>query len=712
MLDEEIKAAIQSAYSRLLEAKGYSARYCQKLMIADIARTLGAIESDSNGDRLEGPHIAVLEAGTGTGKTIAYALAAIPLATALDKTLVISTATVALQEQIVFTDLPDIKRHAQLDFSYALAKGRRRYLCLSKLDLILQESTSMNQSLAFYDDEVSGVSDEASRILHQQMLDKLSQGDWDGDRDTWVDNIDDREWSRLTTDHVQCSGRKCANYSNCFFYKSRERIHKVDCIVTNHDLVLSDLAMGGGAVLPPPEDTIYIFDEGHHLPDKGINHFTHFTGLNSTQTWLEQIPTVLERLQNQLETVISMTINLRQFEDTVMGLIELIQQMQERLEEWIESELSVTETGRYENREQFRFPGGQVNEVIRQLASEIYSRFTRLQGLLSGLKEELDARLEDESGEIKDILEEWYPLVSSMAARAESSVLLWADYMQEDDPNLPPHARWIDQREGTGDMQLHCSPIIVSQMLNDSLWERCYGAVVTSATLAVGGDFARFINQSGIQRDNCFTTLPSPFNFQQQGELCIPSMDCDPRDPEAHTQAVIELLPDLLADTKGSLVLFTSWKQMFGVLEGLSDEFKALVLPQGELSKIEIIRSHKKCVDAGEKSIIFGLASFAEGIDLPGEYCDHVVIAKIPFSVPNDPVGATLGEWIDMKGGNAFREISVPDAILRLVQACGRLLRTENDTGIISVLDRRLITQRYGTAILNSLPPFRRVIGK
>jgi ATP-dependent DNA helicase DinG len=301
-------------------------------------------------------------------------------------------------------------------------------------------------------------------------------------------------------------------------------------------------------------------------------------------------------------------------------------------------------------------------------------------------------------------------LVSAMTARAEANTLLWSDYMHEDDPDLPPRARWIDLREGSGDLQVNSSPIMVNNTLDDNLWSRCFGAIVTSATLSVGGNFDRYIMQSGIQRDNCFRALPSPFDFSRQGELHIPAMKSDPRDPVAHTQSVIETLPGLLVGTLGSLVLFASWKQMFGVLDGVSEEFRALVLPQGDLSKIEIIRTHKKRIDAGEQSIIFGLASFAEGIDLPGQYCDHVVIAKIPFSVPNDPVGATLGEWIDMKGGNAFREVSIPDAILRLVQACGRLLRTEQDKGVISLLDRRIITQRYGEIILNSLPPFRRVI--
>ncbi|MDK1023920.1 MAG: ATP-dependent DNA helicase DinG [Gammaproteobacteria bacterium] len=715
MLDEKIKETIQTAYSRLLEAKGFRARYCQKLMLAEIARTLGAIETDQEGNRVEGPHIAVLEAGTGTGKTIAYALAAIPLAKSLGKSLVISTATVALQEQIVFTDLPDIKRHAELDFSFALAKGRRRYLCLSKLDLVLQESASMNQSLAFYADEITELDDAASRILYQQMLDKLSRGEWDGDRDAWTDSIDDNVWNQVTTDHVQCTGRKCTNYRNCYFYKSRERMHKVDCIVTNHDLVLSDLVMGGGAVLPAPEDTIYIFDEGHHLPAKAINHFTHFTGLNASQTWLEQIHGALENLVNQLGSGVHLGVNLPRFEAATSGLVELVQQIRENLEELVApgmpgSDRGGSDRGRYQNNNQYRFVGGRVDAAIQQIAAELFSRFAGLQGMLTELVEALDYRLEEETGPEKDILEEWYPLVSAMTARAEANALLWSDYMQEDDPELPPRARWVDLREGSGDLQVNSSPILVNQTLNDTLWNRCFGAVVTSATLSVGGNFDRFIMQSGIPRDNCFRALPSPFNFSRQGELRIPAMTSDPRDPVAHTQSVIETLPGLLAGTLGSLVLFTSWKQMFGVLDGVSEEFKALVLPQGELSKLEIIRTHKKRVDAGEQSIIFGLASFAEGIDLPGQYCDHVVIVKIPFSVPNDPVVATLGEWIDMKGGNAFREVSIPDAILRLVQACGRLLRTEQDEGVISLLDRRVITQRYGEIILNSLPPFRRVI--
>jgi ATP-dependent DNA helicase DinG len=178
-----------------------------------------------------------------------------------------------------------------------------------------------------------------------------------------------------------------------------------------------------------------------------------------------------------------------------------------------------------------------------------------------------------------------------------------------------------------------------------------------------------------------------------------------------HTAELIELLPTLLRAEEGSLVLFSSRRQMNDVWEGLPPVWQERTLRQDDYSKQEVLRRHRDAVDAGRGSVIFGLASFAEGVDLPGAYCAHVVIAKLPFSVPDDPVDASLAEWLESQGRNPFMEISVPDAALRLVQASGRLLRTESDTGRITLLDRRILTRRYGHAILDSLPAFSRDFG-
>ncbi len=701
MLSEELKTEIQDAYSRLLAARGFRARLCQKLMIADIARVLGSIETNEDGDRVPGPNTCVVEAGTGTGKTIAYTLACLPIAKALGKKLVISTATVALQEQIVHLDLPDIRRHADLNVTFALAKGRRRYLCLARLDLALQQAGELNGSLALFDDEIEAELDHA---LYQEMLDRLGQGTWNGDRDDWPDEIPYQSWSPVSTDHIRCPARQCSHYDNCIFYRAREQIHRVDCIVTNHDLVLADLMMGGGTVLPAPEDTIYVFDEGHHLPDKATSHFSSFLQVRSTQQWLQQIPMSLQQCSAELAgltTEHTLSLVDARISDLVAGL---------------DTTLALTEPMRGNeagDSTTHRFEMGEVPPELRDHAADLARQFSGFHGVVA----ELESRVQDAMDETDDsgheVIEHWLPIIKGMTTRLESSLELWLLYQRPDVVDRPPFARWITFLAGDGDVeaQFNASPISVSDTLQELLWSRCFGVVVTSATLSVAEDFERFRTRAGIGVDNRFSKLPSPFDFYRQGVLQIPSMDVDPGDPESHTVHITSLIPSILAGVGASLVLFTSWRQMRGVMSGLESPFADCVLCQGELTRSEIIRTHKQRIDDGLSSCIFGLASFAEGIDLPGEYCEHVVISKIPFAVPDDPVGATLAEWIEARDGNAFEEVMLPDAALRMIQACGRLLRTETDNGTVTILDRRLVTRRYGEHLQRALPPFRREIG-
>ncbi|MEJ6656489.1 MAG: helicase C-terminal domain-containing protein, partial [Pseudomonas sp.] len=260
------------------------------------------------------------------------------------------------------------------------------------------------------------------------------------------------------------------------------------------------------------------------------------------------------------------------------------------------------------------------------------------------------------------------------------------------------------------DLEVHVSPILAADTLRQYLWHTAFAALVTSATITALGRFDRYSHRAGLPKSAVCTLAPSPFRYAESGVLRVPNHGADPRDNAGHSASIIEHLPSILQDEPGSLVLFSSRRQMLEVYAGLPADFRERLLVQGDLSKQELIRQHRARVDKGEQSVIFGLASFAEGVDLPGKYCEHVVIAKIPFAVPDDPVEAALSEWIERNGGNPFMEIAVPDACLRLVQACGRLLRTEQDTGTITLLDRRLVTQRYGKAILNALPPFRREI--
>jgi ATP-dependent DNA helicase DinG len=213
-----------------------------------------------------------------------------------------------------------------------------------------------------------------------------------------------------------------------------------------------------------------------------------------------------------------------------------------------------------------------------------------------------------------------------------------------------------------------------------------------------------------VPRNSVFKVVPSPFEYER-AVLRVPAMDCDPGQPQEHTQALITNFPQWLDADAGSLVLFSSRRQLQDVYEGLPADWQARILLQGDYSKAEILRRHRQAVDAGSGSVIFGLASFAEGVDLPGDYCVHVLIAKIPFAVPDNPLESALSEWVESQGRNAFMDVTVPDASLRLVQACGRLLRTEVDSGQVTICDQRLLTRRYGKALLDALPPFRRQLG-
>ena len=713
MLSTELKSQIQGAYSRFLEAKSLKPRYGQRLMIAEIAKVLGTIRSDDEGKRLGDPAVVAVEAGTGTGKTVAYSLATIPTAKAAGKRLVIATATVALQEQIVHKDLPDLLRNSGLNFSFALAKGRGRYLCLSKLDHLLQDGAAQSATAQLFEEEGFRIDvDEQGQKLFTAMIEKLAGNRWDGDRDSWPEELDDSRWAQLTTDHSQCTNRHCPNFQQCAFYKAREGMGKVDVIVTNHDMVLADLALGGGAVLPDPRETIYVFDEGHHLPDKAIGHFAHFTRLRSTADWLTQIDKNLTKLlaQNPLPGDLGRLIE--QVPELARELKSQQQFMFSACEEVADFKAGEDMEGR--ERPRHRFVGGVVPEHLTELGLELKKGFSKLNDLFTGVTELLKEAMDGEGavGIASHQAEEWYPLFGSLMARAKGNWELWLAFTAEDPEESPPMARWLTLADSGAlfDIEVNASPILAAETLRRNLWNVAHGALVTSATLTALGTFDRYRMRAGLPKVAVTAIVPSPFHHADAGVLRVPDLKADPREAAVHTAAIVRELPALVAGSRGTLVLFSSRKQMQDVFDGLDRDWRKRVFIQGNLSKQETLNKHKARVDSSEESVLFGLASFAEGVDLPGAYCEHVVIAKIPFAVPDDPVEAALAEWIEVRGGNPFMEIAVPDASLRLVQACGRLLRTEADRGTITLLDRRVVTQRYGKAILNALPPFRREI--
>jgi ATP-dependent DNA helicase DinG len=700
VLSGELKETIQSSYRAWLQARQFRPRRGQREMIAHISRTLTG----------QAPRIIAVEAGTGTGKTAAYCMAAIPIARALGKTVVISTATVALQEQVVLRDLPDLASRADLKFTYALAKGRGRYVCLKRLDDRLRDSDQVEIPM-FEEVGADGM------VLYQAMLNAFASRAWNGERDTWTDGLDEGLWRAVTTDHRGCSNNKCSFFRQCPFFRARGELDGVDVIVANHDLVLADLSLGGGAVLPDPEESIYIIDEAHHLPEKTQRHFTVSMRIRGTTQWVDTVSGVLGSLTQRFGRPDELLHHANSAAGHAGNFAAALAELGE----------SVTELpfeARDEDLGTHRFALGQVPDSLAELANAALEPISALSEDIRQVHELLQKALAGELNWEKSFAaEDWLPAVGQLETRALANIALLADYAHANAPvnarastmaapgdaddvsdaAASLQARWVNN--AFADLELVSAPIQPGRLLRDSIWSRCYGAVCTSATLTASGRFDRFFERAGLH-GVAGVRIPSPFDFQRIASFTVPEMRSDPRDFSEHSREVAALLPELLHDDPSGLVLFTSWRQMNEVLAQLPDKFQAKLKIQGKGSKQALLVDHRQAVDDGEASYIVGLASFAEGVDLPDDYCRHVVIVKLPFAVPDDPVDQAMAEWVEARGGNAFYEISVPDAALKLVQACGRLIRHEHDHGKITLLDRRIVTQRYGRALLESLPPY------
>ncbi len=696
-------------------------------MIGHIASFLGAIERDDEGQRLSDNNVIAIEAGTGTGKTVAYLLSVLSLAKSAGKKVVVATGTVALQGQLLDRDIPDVMAATGWDYKLALAKGRGRYLCPLRLQQSREAAKAQDAGLFLFEDELAFQPDQQSTETLQAMDEALQVGSWDGDRDAWPEAVPAQTWQALTVDRNQCAGRRCRLISECCFFKARESLEGADCIVANHDLVMADLALGGGAILSAPEDTIYIFDEAHRLGDTALNHFASQCRLNATSQWLEQMQKTLKAMATPFAEMPDVIHRGTELGEISLLARQLLQQATPLFQDTLENSVVSESRPNFGNSQvRYRYPGGIVDEACRSLSEDLTAVFVRLNGRMENLHSVLEEALENDHQPVPRVdIEQYFQVAGQWLGRANAATELWSAMAHPDPAGQPPMARWLTH-EDNGDIRLSVSPISAGLRLNELLWQRAYGAITTSATLRVLGDFERFKSDSGMASSTQCEVVAGAFDYANAGLLVIPDIGAEAGDARAHTQALIEHLPGLLypdsltesvgeaaegdSAAGGVLVLFASRRQMEELVDAIGDELPWQLLVQGELSTGEIVSRHRATVDQGERSVIFGLASFAEGMDLPGAYCQHVIIAKLPFAVPDDPLQAALAEWVESKGGNAFREITLPDAALRLIQACGRLLRHENDRGRVTILDRRLVSKSYGRQLLASLPPFKQII--
>ncbi|MDW6003708.1 ATP-dependent DNA helicase DinG [Vibrio mangrovi] len=691
MITARIQKSIRQSYQNLqAQMENFTPRRGQNYLVAEIAKTLCGTYHPKN-------RLLVAEAGTGIGKSLSYLMGAVPVAVLNNKKLIIATATVALQEQLLHKDLPLYRRLTDLDFQFRIAKGRQRYCCAEKLAAICEPETSSGQVALF---ESPPTPQDIS--LYKEMYSQWVTGKWDGDRDSWPNPVEEQQWRQIVSDKHSCNP-SFAMHHHCPFQKARSTLEQADVIIANHSLVMADADLGGGIILPEPENTIYIFDEAHHLPQVARDYAAASSTLKNTAIWLEKFHQSMTKWAQLTDES-----RISRFRDEIASAIQVLIPTLTQLSQQFTPEQCQDGVLRFEH--------GELPEWLFEESKSLKRAATKINQATAKVADLISERLQE--GQISHRIAS--PVLAELGVslqRLENMVQVWTLMAEPPRTSGAPMARWVTQTEGSpGDYTVHVSPIEIGWKLDQQLWSRCYGTIAVSATLRALNSFTFFCHQSGISSQpdegTQFIALASPFDYNRQGELYIPRVRQEPQSPH-YTRELIEQLPQLIPEKKATLVLFSSYWQMNQVAEQLQPDFKKrgwLLQVQGKKSRTEILNVHRFTVELQGTSVIFGTGSFSEGLDLPGQLLENVIITKIPFSVPTSPIEQAHAEYILSKGGNPFMQITVPEASRKLIQCVGRLLRNEKDSGRVVILDRRVVTKQYGKALLDALPPFKRII--
>ena len=681
MLTPKLKQQIRSSFDGAKnQLSNYSNRSSQNKMIAEISKTLMGEYPDSN-------RIICVEAPTGTGKTLAYLVSCLPIAKALKKKLFIASANVALQEQILNKDIVEATKYSSVDFEFALAKGRSRYVCIRNLINLTEDNTN---STELFEDALLWDEKPTKNDLNSlsEMAENYSSKSWTGEIDDLENPPENSLWQKIACNRFTCNSKNCEFYNDCSFFKARKKASNSDVIIANHDLVLADI-INGNNVLPDVEDCIFIFDEAHHLSQKALSHF-------SIGGSTEFMKASIRQSQGSIEQIIKITKSkasksyIEKVDESIKDLIDLI------------SDLEFKD-------DTFLFSINGIPKEITNLTKNLFTLFNSAYNDFCQYKEQWEefVKVTKVDQTISDNINN---IVGQNNQNLSSILSLLSTFNQTQDPEKPPLSNWINQSRLANkkfNYQLNSAKIDVSASLHNMIWSKAAGVVLTSATLTALGSFSRLNQQIGLNSvENQYLRLPSPFDHKSV-EFIVGNIKSSPTNTFEHTQEVAQELIKRIDHKSASLVLFASNNQMQEVADLIEKSVDCELLIQGEYSKKNILERHIENRNNGKGSVIFGLDSFAEGVDLKGDYLNHVFISKLRFSVPTSPIEMTMQSYLESMNRNAFMEISLPDASLRLIQACGRLIRTETDKGTITIFDNRLISKFYGKLLLNSLPDFK-----
>jgi len=609
-----------------------------------LARVLPGYEERESQERLseavrgvlEEGGLLLAEAGTGTGKTLAYLLPAVEAG----RRVVVSTGTKNLQEQLVSKDLPLLARALGRDLSVAVMKGRGNYLCL----------------LRFSSFEKAGSFRRPDEIPLFKAVEAWAPETQTGDRAEVADLPDSVDfWREISATSENCIGQSCTLYDACWVTRMRQRALEADLVIVNHHLLCADLAVKDGSYgqVIPPYDTV-ILDEAHLLEDVATQYF----GVQVSSHRVEELARDVERELKAAE------LDAREVRSEIEGLRARADRLFRRLS---------------------RAPAARLppNWVVEQATEEALAVLQRIEGLRTSLLA------------IPDRPEP----IAGLAGRALALAVDLAFLFKAEDDS---HVYFIETR-GRG-VFLRATPIDVSARLHDLLFDRVRAAVLTSATLAVDGGFTYVKDRLGIETTDELL-LPSPFHYADQAVLYVPRRMPEPQSPAFADHAAEEIVRLLEVSRGRAFVLFTSYANMNAVAERIAGRVPYPVFIQGEAPRTALLEMFRETKHA----VLLATASFWQGVDVAGEQLSCVIVDKLPFASPGDPVVAARIERLRARGGNPFSEYQVPVAVLMLKQGLGRLIRSAADTGILAVLDSRLMRKSYGQRFLESLPPARLV---
>lgn len=596
----------------------------------------------------------MVEAGTGTGKTLAYLVPAIAYSLKHGKRVIISTGTKNLQEQLMEKDIPFLQRVMPKKFKAAYMKGRSNYACLYRIKKA--ETQPILESLDEFDSF--------------QKVSRWSRESETGDKAELFDLPENLSyWKDINAKSETCIGQKCADYEACFITRMRLEAEAADIVIVNHHLFFADLNIRGneyGRVLP--DYGAVIFDEAHLIEDIASDYF----GFQVSSYQLDELVRDVERLPI---TDVQLNRDLTKQCAKIINLSDAF---------WARFVQGRGQDGRFPLPLNSFANQKQTGEIEATPLGEAYfaldNALTHLENTVS--------KIDDDSSEFESVVRRARQVrfdLDFIASQSEKHYVYWME------------------RRGRG-MFLRASPIDVSSLLQDKLFDKVETCVLTSATLSSNGKFDFIKNRLGLEEEKTASLVaPSSFNYEKQAIIYLPKSMPDPRSPEYVEVAANEIVK-LLKITEGrAFILSTSVSSMNALYELVSLRVDYPCFVQGSMSKTGLIDRFK----GTRNSVLFATSSFWQGVDVRGDQLSCVIIDKLPFAVPTDPIVAARTKFIDEQGGMSFFEYSVPNAVITLKQGVGRLIRSATDKGVIALLDSRIRTKGYGKDFLNSLPRMR-----